>query len=68
MKSIDAEVWRVQVEVVAPADKKALLHSKKNGDGASVLRAWHDGCCVCARVPGRGEPLSCSDVPVSPGA
>jgi hypothetical protein len=45
-------VWRVQVEVVAPAEKKALLHSKKNGDGACVLRAWPDGFCVCARAPG----------------
>ena len=57
----------VQVEIVAPQEKKALLHSKKNGDGVCVLRALS----VCARVPGRDEPplhhvLSCSRCLVCP--
>lgn len=29
---------RMQVEIIAPADKKSILHSKKNGDGISQLR------------------------------
>ena len=37
------DLMRRQVEVVAPADKKAVLHSKKNGDGESASRRLSPG-------------------------
>ena len=38
LKLIALMYVRMQVEIIAPADKKSILHSKKNGDGIPFLR------------------------------